>query len=264
MSNPAINVSQLSFSYSQTTVLNDVSFSVNEGEYLSIIGPNGSGKSTLLKCLNRIVSADFSKIRIFGRELSSFSQKELAKLVGYVPQHHGLITAYTVEEFVMMGRYPYLDPLRSYSSEDKKIVDDILHLTGLEEFKSRMMHQLSGGERQKVYIASSLAQQPKILLLDEPTIHLDPQHNIEVQKLISKICCEYRMTIIHVTHDLTHIQSWSQKLIALKKGKIVFSGIPQEILTAKNLEQVFEVPFQFFNDRESSQTIIIPRISEAK
>ncbi len=256
----ALSVSDLSFSYTSKPVLHHLNFSILEGEYVTIIGPNGSGKSTLLKCLNRIVAADHSHIQIFGRELSSFPQKELARLIGYVPQHQGLLPAFTVEEFVTMGRYPYLDPLRSYSKEDHKIVDDVLRLTGIGEFKDRFLHQLSGGERQKVFIASALAQQPKILLLDEPTIHLDPQHNIEVQKLISKICCEYRMTIVHVTHDLTHIQTWSQKLIALQKGKIVFDGKPREILNQENLEKVFQTSFQFFKD-EKSQTVIIPKIS---
>lgn len=261
MSNPeALFVAQLSFSYSHRSVLRDINFSVNTGEYVSIIGPNGSGKSTLLKCLNRIVPADSSTIKIFGRELSSFNQKELAKLIGYVPQHQGEIMPFTVDEFVMMGRYPYLDPFKTYSREDRKIVDDILNLTGLNQLKNRCLNHLSGGERQKVFIASSLAQQPKILLLDEPTIHLDPHHNIDIQKLISKICCEYQMTILHVTHDLTHIERWSQKLIALQAGKIVFCGVPAEILTPENLEGVFQTPFQFFSDLESRQKIIVPKV----
>ena len=261
MSNPeALSVAQLSFSYSNHPVLRDINFSVNKGEYVSIIGPNGSGKSTLLKCLNRIVSVDSSAVKILGRELSSFTQKELAKVIGYVPQHQGEIMSFTVDEFVMMGRYPYLDPFKTYSREDRKIVDDILALTNLGPLKNRYVHQLSGGERQKVFIASSLAQQPKILLLDEPTIHLDPHHNIEIQKLISQICCEYQMTILHVTHDLTHIERWSQKLIALQGGEIVFCGMPAEILTLENLERVFQTPFQFFSDLESRQKIIVPKV----
>ncbi len=255
-----LSVSQLSFSYSQHPVLRDIHFSVNKGEYVSIIGPNGSGKSTLLKCLNRLILPHSQTIKVLGRELSTYHQKDLAKIIGYVPQHQGEFLSFSVAEFVLMGRYPYLDPFQSYSKDDYQIVDNILTLTSLNQLKDRYVHQLSGGERQKVFLASALAQQPKILLLDEPTIHLDPHHNIEIQKLIANICKEFQMTILHVTHDLTYLERWSHKLIALQDGKILFCGKPSEILTPLNLEKVFQIPFAFFNDSQSQQKIIVPKV----
>lgn len=260
MTVPALQVSSLSFSYENSEVLTDINFLVEPGEYVTLIGPNGSGKSTLLKCLNRLLNTDSSNIKIFGRDIGLFTQKELAKTIGYVPQQQGELPAYTVEEFVLMGRYSFLKPFQSYSSMDTKITNDILQLTGIAHLKSRLIHQLSGGERQKVYIASALVQQPKILLLDEPTTHLDPNHNIEVQKLISRVCHDYQMTIIHVTHDLTHIQRFSQKVIALKQGRILFNGPTKEVLTPARLEKIFSAPFQFFYDQQTSYEVIVPRI----
>ncbi|MEN6498247.1 MAG: ABC transporter ATP-binding protein, partial [Thermoguttaceae bacterium] len=150
-----IDVRDFSFCIGKKTILRDVSFSVSEGEYLTIIGPNGAGKTTLLKCLDRILTGGSGTIEVYGRPLASYSQKELAQRISYVPQADGRVFPFTVEQFVLMGRYPYLSPFSTVSRADWGVVRETLHRTGIEEFAQRLLGTLSGGERQKVYIAAA-------------------------------------------------------------------------------------------------------------
>lgn len=256
--NYAVEVNNFSFAYNGTEILHDISLSVEPGEYLSIIGPNGAGKSTLLKCLNRIVLGGHGNIRIFGRDVNSYEQKELGCLAAYLPQIREYSFTYTVYDFVMMGRYPHLKPFERESREDVRIVDELLALTELSDLKDRYIHTLSGGERQKVYLAASLAQQPKILLLDEPTTHLDPRHQVEIQETISRISAERKITVLHVTHELNHIVSWSHKVAAIKEGRILFAGTPEEVITEQKLQQVFDAPFFFLKHPKTNKAIVVP------
>lgn len=261
MSETAIDINQFFFGYGNKKVLFDVGLAVPAGQYVAMIGPNGVGKSTLLKSINRIVKGQEGSIRLFGKELAAYSQKELGRLIGYVPQYHEQSFAYTVFEFVLMARYPYFDALRPPSEEDEKKVHEMLALIGLGDFKDRRVHQISGGERQKVYIAAALAQEPRVLLLDEPTAHLDPRYHAEIQQLISKVSRNLGLTVLHVTHDLNHIFSWSQKVIALKNGRVLMQGTPQEVLTPKNLESIFDTRFIFIPHPQTRQPIIVPEMS---
>jgi len=257
---PAINIKQFSFCYGSREILHEINMSVNVGEYVSIIGPNGAGKSTVLKCINRIVKGGQGTIELFGRPLASYSQKQLGSLIGYVPQSREQPSVYTVEEFVMMGRYPHLQAFAPSQKEDERIVREALCLTGLQDLSCRLMRHLSGGERQKVYLAAALAQQPKILLLDEPTTHLDPKHHIEIQKIISDICSQGGMTVLHVTHDLSYIYYWSQKIVAIKDGRVHSSGLPRDVMKSENLYQIFDAPFLRIPHPVAKHDIIIPEV----
>ncbi len=253
-----IKTHDLSFAYNGREVLHGVTLNIEEGEYVSVIGPNGAGKSTLLKCLNRIVLAEDGSVEIGQRPLAMYSQKELGQSIGYVPQIREHSFTFSVYEFVMMGRYPYLKAFEPERVEDRRIVREVLELAGLSEIEDRRINTLSGGERQKVYLAASLAQQPRILLLDEPTTHLDPKHQVEIQRIICNLSRRYRMTVLHVTHDFNHIMTWSHKVIALKGGKVFGCGTPQDILTSANMDRIFDVPFLFFKNPKTGQTVIVP------
>jgi len=258
MSSSAIQIRNFSFNYGDKNILQDISFVVEEGEYVSLIGSNGVGKSTLLKCINRIINGGQGAIELFGKNLIEYSQKDLGKMIGYVPQSRDHIFPYTVYEFVLMGRYPYLTPLSRPSKADKEIVQQALAITGTEEFRERKVSHLSGGERQKVYLAASLAQQPKILILDEPTAHLDPRYHREIQQTISGICADSGITILHVTHDLNHIALWSHKVLAFKEGRVCWYGTPEDVLTAEHLEHIFNTPFLFMEHPLTKKNMIIP------
>lgn len=258
----AVKISRFSFHYGQEEILHDIDLSVAEGEYVSIIGPNGAGKSTLLKCLNRIIKGGHGSIALFGKDLQGYSQKELGRLIGYVSQSREQVFPYTVFEFVLMARYPYLSPLSRVSKQDTRVVEEALSTTDTTDFAHRKVSTLSGGERQKVYLAGALAQQPKILLLDEPTTHLDPKYHAEIQQTISRICARLKMTILHVTHDFSHIAFWSRKVIAIKGGRVHSTGTPDEILTRDRLKDIFETDFILIPHPLTRHNIIVvePRV----
>lgn len=257
MNNAAITIEQFSFNCGPKEILHDINLSVEEGEYVSIIGPNGAGKSTLLKCINRIIRGGRGAMELFGKDVQKYSQKELGRLIGYVSQTREQVFPYTVLEFVRMARYPYSSPLSRVSKEDTRVVEEAMAMTDTTDFAQRKVSTLSGGERQKVYLAGALAQQPKILLLDEPTTHLDPRYHAEIQQAISGICARLKMTILHVTHDFCHIAFWSRKVIAIKAGCVHATGTPDEILTRERLKDIFETDFLLIPHPSTHHNIIV-------
>ena len=259
--NPIISVQQFSFAYEEKLILDDINLSIAEGEYTAMIGPNGAGKSTLLKCLNRILKRGKGRIRLFDRNIEEYTQKELARLIGYVPQTREQVFPYTVYDFVLMGRYPYMSPLARVKNEDRRVVDEALEMCGIGQFAERSIQQLSGGERQKVYLAAALAQQPKILLLDEPTAHLDPKYHMEIQETICQVSRKMNITVLHVTHDLNYLLYWSQKVVALNDGRICFCDVPQKILEDDHLHKTFGTRFLTVAHPNRPIKLIIPEVS---
>jgi len=254
-----INIENLSFGYIPArAILHDVHLSIQEGEYITMIGPNGVGKSTLLKCLNRIIKGFQGSIKIFEKDIERYSQKELGQLIGYVPQVREEIFPFTVEEFVFMGRYPYRKPFSGTMARDRKIVEEILRKTELASLAYEPVNHLSGGEQQKVYLAAALAQQPKILLLDEPTAHLDPKHHAAIQNMVVRMAKEEGITILHVTHDLHYISQNSQKVVALKERRVFAVGAPSEVLNCEILQELYGTRFVRVFDPKLNKSFVIP------
>lgn len=258
MNNALITINNFSFSIKNNVILKEVSFRVNEGDYLSIIGPNGAGKTTLLKCLIRIYTGGKGTINLAGKSLNSYNQKELAKLISYVPQSDGRSLDFTVYEFVMMGRYPYLNPFSSVSKEDKEAVSEALASTETEHLADRYINTLSGGERQNVFIAATIAQGSRILLLDEPTTFLDPKHQSDIHKILKRVNREYGITVVSVTHDINNAILLSNHIIVLKEGTVVFSGSPSEVMCNEVLERIYDKTFLFVNHPDTGLPVIIP------
>ena len=240
--NNAIQIEHLALLLNGTPVLRGVSFSVAKGEYVSIIGPNGAGKTTLLRCLLGMYSYSGSA-KISGSECRSCDSRELARQISYVPQTHDIEFPLTVYDFVMMGRYPYLSALAPAQKRDEEAVERALQITCTAQFSARTLRTLSGGERQKVYIAAALAQETPVMLLDEPATFLDWRHQSEVMTLLKKINAECGATILAVNHDLNSAAHWSDRIVALKEGQTFSSGTPQEIMQPAPLEALFETPF---------------------
>ena len=260
-----IQIRNFSFRLGSKEILRDVSFAVRQGEYLSIVGPNGAGKTTLLKCIDRLLAGGSGEIEICGRPLQSYSQKELARLIGYVPQADGRGLPFTVEQFVLMGRYPYLTPFSAVSKEDRLAVREALELTGTSQFADRLLDSLSGGERQKVYIAAALAQGAGVLLLDEPTTFLDYRHQIEIRGLLARANKQSGVTIVAVTHDVNHAALESDRMVALWEGRVVFCGLPGEIMKPDVLGRIYGTSFLLVDHPRAGLPVILPRLpSEGK
>ena len=234
-----IRVKGLEFSYNSIPALRDVTLDVHESEIVAIVGPNGSGKTTLLKCIDRILKPRKGTILIDGNDIEDFSQIEIAKMIGYVPQSVKQLFPATVFEVVLMGRRPYLG--WRCSRKDLEKVFDILKLMEIEEIALRDFNELSGGQQQKVLIARALAQEPEVLLLDEPTANLDIRHQIEVMKMIRSIVKEKGITAIIAIHDLNLASRYADRIVMMKDGEIFAVGSPDKVLTPANIEEVYGV-----------------------
>jgi len=258
--NPILDVVEFSFGFGTKEILRDVSFTVAQGEYFSIVGPNGAGKTTLLKCLDRIYRGGSGEISVFGQPLEGYRQRDLARRLSYVPQADGRVFPFTVGQFVLMGRYPHLNPFSSVGRDDMAAVGQVMERTGIAPFAERKLDTLSGGERQKVYIAAALAQGAEVLLLDEPTTFLDYRHQADVRDLLAELNRNAGVTIVAVTHDVNRAAIDSHRIVALSAGTVVFSGTPAEIMRPDVLERIYGTPFLMVDHPQGDVPIIAPQL----
>ncbi len=245
-----ININGLSFSYNSRPVLNNIVLELGEGDILGVIGPNGSGKSTLLKCVNQILKPECNSIYLDGKEINSFTMIELARLIGYVPQQEESRFPVNVFDAILMGRKPFLNWKPSQSDLDK--VSEIIGMLKLQDIAMRDISSLSGGERQKVIIARAIAQEPEVLLLDEPTSNLDLRHQLEVMNIVEAMSKTGTSSVVAV-HDLNLAARYCSKLILLSEGRVFAAG-GREVLCPDNLEPVYQV--KIWAQANNGRTII--------
>ncbi|MFZ5833463.1 MAG: ABC transporter ATP-binding protein [Planctomycetota bacterium] len=254
----AIEVRSLSFAIEDRSILHDVHFAVAAGEHVAIVGPNGAGKTTLVKCLDGLVSGWQGEISVLGRPLQDYPRRELARRIGYVPQADSRAWPFTVEQFVLMGRYPYFSPFRAIAAEDREAVHDALERTGTASFARRLMGTLSSGERQKVLIAAALAQGAEILLLDEPTTFLDYRHQAEIRRLLRATNRDRGVTIVAVTHDVSAAALDADRVLALCGGRVAFHGLPGELMNTTTLRAVFNTELLLVPHPRAAAAVIVP------
>lgn len=234
-----VSVDSITVQAGQKKILDRLSCGVNDNEFLVIIGPNGAGKTTLLKAICGLVKVHSGQILIQNKKLVTFSRKKIAATMALVPQQMNMEFAFTVEETVLMGRYPYLGMLEQEKKEDYDIARQAMEFTKVEHLALHSLDQLSGGERQRVMIARSICQQPEIMLLDEPTAALDPAHQLSIMKLMQKLREEKGTTIVMVSHDLNLASMFATRILLLKEGRGIQSGSPEELLTPDILQEVY-------------------------
>jgi iron complex transport system ATP-binding protein len=254
-----ITIKSLTFGYNGSMILDNLNLVVEDSEVLGLVGPNGSGKTTLIKCMDKILKPKGS-ILIDGRDIDTVSRTELAKRLGYVPQSSSTPLATTVFDTVLMGRRPHISWRVSDSDLDK--VADILGLLHLEYLAMRDFSQLSGGQKQKVLIARALAQEPEVLLLDEPTSSLDMKHQLEVMETISSLVKEKKISAVMALHDLNLASMFVDKLAILKGGKIYAAGEPIDLLNAKNIRDVYGVEAVVMNNLDRPYIVPLRSLNE--
>ena len=225
----ALELQNNSLSYDGNVVVDNVSFSANAGEFFMILGPNGAGKSSLLKLIAGIEQAQSGQINILGRARATYSAGNLAKVVALVSQQAPIDFPFSVAETVLMGRSPHLGLLGLEGEKDYAIASEAMSFVGVEQFAARRLDQLSGGERQRVMIARAICQEPKIILLDEPTNALDPAHQLKIMDLMERFRQEKKITVIMVSHDLNLAALYSDRLLLMKEGRVVVIGTPAEV-----------------------------------
>ncbi|UCD55430.1 MAG: ABC transporter ATP-binding protein [Candidatus Omnitrophota bacterium] len=234
-----LKVENLSCGYNRRDIIRGISFSVKEGGFLGIIGPNGAGKTTLFRAITGILRPRKGKILYCGNDISGISPQNFAREVAVIPQILEVPFAFSVEEFVLMGRFPHTGRFEALNKRDYKILEEALNLTETSSFRGRKILELSGGERQRAVLAQGFAQEPRLLLLDEPTSHLDIAHQVQVLDLLKRLNKEKNLTVIIVLHDLNLASSYCDRLILLKEGDIFKDGSPQDVLTYQNIERVY-------------------------
>jgi len=234
-----IEVHSVSFRYHEDWVLQDVSFRVEKGEFVGVIGPNGSGKTTLLKILYRLLSPQKGEILFELVPMRKMNRNDIAKRIAVVSQETQLLFPFSVLETVLMGRSPYLGHLMFESEKDLEIAKKAMEWTNILPFSERPMDELSGGERKRVFIARALAQEPEVILLDEPTANLDIHHQIDFLDLILTLNRERGLTMVMASHDMNIASEFCDRLILLQDGRIYKVGTPQEVITKENIKSVF-------------------------
>ena len=234
-----IQIKHLSAGYGAEPVLHDLSFSIPKGSITTLVGPNGCGKTTLLRILTGQLSPISGSVSVCGKEIRAYSRKELARTVALLPQHRN-IPELTVETLVQHGRYPHLGMTRRLTEKDQEIVSRAMEQTDITSLAHRQLRELSGGQQQRAYIAMALAQDTPIIVLDEPTAHLDLNRQFELLELIGQLQ-KTGKTVVLVLHDLDHALRRSDQLVLLREGRLVRVGTPRQLLDSGDLEQVFQI-----------------------
>ena len=234
-----LEAENLTLAYGNNVVMKDLSFQVIPGEMVGLIGPNGSGKSTIIKALSNVIRPYSGRVFIDGRDIVRIPRTELARLMGVVPQMSLLPGAFTAFEIVLMGRNPHLGLLQYEGGKDMTITWDAMVKTRTQSLAERRISELSGGEIQRVVIARILAQEPKSILLDEPTSNLDISHQVEILDLIKRLCRESNLAVLVSLHDLNLASQYCDRLILINNTRVYAQGTPVEVINSENIREVY-------------------------
>jgi iron complex transport system ATP-binding protein len=255
---PRLRAEGLQVGYGDTVVVDGLDVDVLDGTVTAVIGPNGCGKSTLLRALARLLPARRGHVLLDGRRVDRTPSREVAKVLGVLPQNPVAPEGLTVADLVARGRYPHQAWYRQWSSDDEAVVAQALGWTGMTAFADRTLETLSGGQRQRVWISMVLAQGTEVVLLDEPTTFLDLAHQIDVLDLVERLHTEAGRTVVMVLHDLSLAARYARRLVAMKDGRIVADGTPHEVLTPDLLRGVFDLEAQVVLDPVAGTPLVIP------
>jgi ABC-type cobalamin/Fe3+-siderophores transport systems, ATPase components len=243
-----LQAQDLTLGYKHRPVVDGFNVSICQGSVIGLIGPNGSGKTTLLRAFSGLIKPLDGKILLDGQELTEIPARRRAQMIGWVPQREKLAWPLTVKEVVSLGRAPYRGWLLPLTENDQEVIDQALSFTDLKELTDRSVEELSGGEFQRVLVARALAQEPRVLLLDEPNASLDIHYQIQVMDLVRELVAQRGITAVIAIHDLSVAARYCESLILLHHGKKICSGNPQEVLTPEHMRRVFRVETRLYKD----------------
>jgi ABC-type cobalamin/Fe3+-siderophores transport system ATPase subunit len=254
----ALRAIGLSAGYGERRVLSEVSIDVGFGELVAIVGPNGAGKSTLLRLLAGTLAPWTGAVELLGRPLGEFDRRALARTVAVVGQDSAMAFPFTVLEAVLMGRAPHLAPFSFESPRDLAIARAALDRLGMLPLQGRYVQELSGGERRRVVLARALAQEPKVALLDEPTAFLDLKHIVEIFTILRAQCAEQGLAVVATLHDLNAAALYADRVLLLKDGTAVATGVPELVFTAENLRTVYDLEVYVGRNPATGSLMILP------
>lgn len=255
-----ISIDNLWFKYDKDSILENININIDQGSFISIIGPNGSGKTTLLKNMVNLLTPTKGSISLFKKDIKNIKYKDLAKKVAVVHQSNNIGFNFSVEDVVMMGRFPYLKRFQSETSKDYEIVEKAMKNTGIFDLKDRSILNISGGEMQRVMIARALVQEPEILVLDEPISNLDLKYQVGILNICKELNKKDNLTVICILHDINLASRYSDNIILLKDGKIHSIDSPKNVITKKNIKEVYDIDVEVKNIENTDIPYIIPYI----
>ncbi|MGH7830894.1 MAG: heme ABC transporter ATP-binding protein [Candidatus Binatia bacterium] len=255
---PAVEIRNVSFAYGERQAVREISLEIPQGERIAILGPNGSGKSTLLKLLSLTLQPAAGEILLQGKPIQSYARKALSQKVAVVPQETQTSFPYTVAEMVLMGRASFLPPFALERKRDLEVARECMALTETLPLADRYLHELSGGEKQRVILARALAQQAEILLLDEPTTFLDIKHQIQIHELVLELSRNRGLAVIAALHDLNLASLYFPRLALLQNGRIRHLGSPKEVLNEETIQEVYGVRVRVQLDGSGTKPQILP------
>lgn len=253
-----LDARHLTLAYDRRVISEDLTVAIPDHSFTVIVGPNACGKSTLLRSLSRLLRPTAGEVLLDGKAIASYKAKEMARVVGLLPQSSIAPDGITVADLVARGRYPHQGFIRQWSAEDETAVEEAMTATSISDLRERHVDELSGGQRQRVWAAMALAQQTPIMLLDEPTTFLDIAHQIDLLNLFADLH-EAGNTLVAVLHDLNHAARYATHLIAMKEGRIVAQGPPAEIVTAELVQRVFGLDCLVIDDPATGTPLVVPR-----
>ena len=250
-------VNSINFRYNGTTIVNNITLNIKEGEFLSILGPNGAGKTTLIKILTGVIKDIEGEVYLYSRPLHHYKRREFARIVSFLPQNPEINLPFQVKDVVMMGRFPYIGRFEMEKPRDTEVVEYAMKLLNIDHLAKRHLMELSGGEVKRVFIAQAIAQESKILFLDEPTANLDINYQIEIFRILKDFNTRLNKTIILITHDINHAARFAKRIVLLRNGKVVKSGGPEEIINEDNLKRVYNTNLKIEYDSKNKPYIVI-------
>jgi iron complex transport system ATP-binding protein len=248
----------VTLAYGDHVVVRDLDLQLTEGSFTAIVGPNGCGKSTLLRALGRLMRPAGGQVLLDGQAIARTPTREVARVLGLLPQAPVAPEGLTVADLVARGRHPHQSWLRQWSRDDEAVVGEALAWTDMADVADRPVDELSGGQRQRAWISMALAQGTDLLLLDEPTTYLDLSHQIDVLELVGRLHAERGRTVVVVLHDLNLAARYAQRLVAMKDGASVASGTPEEVLTEQLLADVFDLEARILTDPVAGTPMVVP------
>ncbi len=251
-----MEIKNLRYLYTKKIVLDGVDLGIREGEILGILGPNGCGKTTLLRNLNKNLEPDGGCILLDGTDLAELPKKTIAQSVAVVPQTNEISFSFTARDIIAMGRMPFKRLMDPDTREDMEIIDRAIAATGLQDLQDRRINTMSGGERQRVMIARALVQNPRILLMDEPTLHLDINTQFEALDLVSELAREKGLTVVIVSHDLPMVARYCDRVAMIHDHRVMCVGSLEDVLTPENMRLVFKVDAELGTDSKTGEKTV--------
>ncbi|MBE6518134.1 MAG: ABC transporter ATP-binding protein [Thermoplasmata archaeon] len=238
---PMLDVKDLAFSYTDEETLKCIEMLIKPGEFVALMGPNGSGKTTLMRCINKVMKINNGSVNIDGDDILSMTMEDIAKICTTVPADTPLDFALTVRDFVSLGRTPFINSLWWESDEDEAIVDKAMWDLGITKYSERRLHELSSGERARVLLAKGVVQTPKLMLVDEPSAHLDIKYKVQVMEILKDLTRRTGLTVLIASHDINLLTRFCDRIMLLSKGKILDCGLAKDVVTKESIREVFGI-----------------------